>query len=105
MTDGPTISTHVLDLESGRPAAGITIDLVRAWDEKRIGGGVTDYDGRIRNLLEGEPLEATDYQLRFTLSGPFFKHAAVTFHVDDPMRSYHVPLLMAPYGLTTYRGS
>ena len=104
MTDAPTISTHVLDVESGRPAAGVQIELYRSWDEKKVGFGVTDDDGRIRRLTE-EPLEATDYELRFALPGPFFKRAAVTFHVDDPLRSYHVPLLMAPYGLTTYRGS
>jgi 5-hydroxyisourate hydrolase-like protein (transthyretin family) len=51
------------------------------------------------------PLEATDYEIRFALPGPFFKQASLTFHVDDPLRSYHVPLLMASYGLTTYRGS
>ena len=104
MTEAPTISTHVLDVEKGQPAAGITIELYRAWDETRVGFGVTDQDGRIRRLIEG-PLEATDYELRFSLPGQFFKRAALTFHVDDPLRSYHVPLLMAPYGLTPYRGS
>jgi len=104
MTEAPTISTHVLDIENGRPAAGVTVELFRAWDETRVGFGVTDQDGRIRRLLDG-PLEATDYELRFTLPGPFFKRAALAFRVDDTLRSYHVPLLMAPYGLTTYRGS
>ena len=104
MTEAPTISTHVLDVERGQPAAGITIELYRAWDETRVGFGVTDQDGRIRRLIDG-PLEATDYELRFSLPGQFFKRAALTFHVDDPLRSYHVPLLMASYGLTTYRGS
>ena len=59
MTDAPTISTHVLDVESGRPAAGVTIELYRTWDETRVGFGVTDQDGRIRRLAEG-PLEATE---------------------------------------------
>jgi hydroxyisourate hydrolase len=104
MTEAPTISTHLLDVENGRPAAGITVELYRTRDETRVGFAVTDQDGRIRRLLEG-PLEATDYELRFSLPGPFFTHAALTFRVADPLRSYHVPLLMSPYGLTTYRGS
>jgi hydroxyisourate hydrolase len=104
MTEAPTISTHVLDVETGRPAAGVTIELVRAWDQKVVGSGMTDMDGRIRRLSDG-PLEATDYELHFTLAGPFFKRLSVAFRVDDPLRSYHIPLLMSPYGLTTYRGS
>ena len=104
MTEASTISTHVLDVESGRPAVGVTIELVRAWDQMLVGRGITDLDGRISRLAES-PLEATDYELRFMLTGPFFKRLAIAFRVDDPMRSYHIPLLMSPYGLTTYRGS
>ena len=69
-----------------------------------MGQGVTDADGRIRRLLEG-PLEAGTYRLEFAFDGPFFRQASVTFVVDDTSRSYHVPLLMAPYSLSTYRGS
>ena len=60
--------------------------------------------GAIRRLVEG-PLEAGDYRLEFVVDGPFFRLLAVSFRVDDPSRSYHVPLIVAPYSLATYRGS
>lgn len=103
--DGPTISTHVLDVERGRPAAGVQVRLWRVdGDERRVGDGTTDDDGRIRQLLDG-PLEAGDYELRFEVGGEFFLSAAVAFRVADTSRSYHVPLIVAPYSLATYRGS
>jgi 5-hydroxyisourate hydrolase len=105
MTDGPTISTHVLDVENGRPAAGVKVALYRVdGDERRVGSGTTDPDGRIRRLLDGE-LEAGDYELRFDLGGKFFLGFACAFRVEDTSRGYHVPLLLGPYSLTTYRGS
>lgn len=103
--DQPTISTHVLDAERGRPAAGVAVVLWRVdGDERRVGMGTTDDDGRIHRLLDG-PLAAGDYELRFELDGAFFLGLAVAFRVSDTGRSYHVPLLVAPYALTTYRGS
>jgi 5-hydroxyisourate hydrolase len=72
--------------------------------ETNVGGGTTDDDGRIRRLLAGA-LEAGTYRLQFALEGPFFREASVTFVVEDAGRSYHVPLLLAPYSLSTYRGS
>lgn len=105
MGEGPTISTHVLDVERGQPATGIEVQLWRVDHEiRRVGGGTTDGDGRIRRLLEGA-LEAGDYELRFELAGPFFRRLMVAFRVDDGGRSYHVPLIVAPYSLSTYRGS
>jgi 5-hydroxyisourate hydrolase len=105
MTDGPTISTHVLDVEHGRPAAGVTVYLYRVdGAERRVGAGTTDDDGRVRRLLEGD-LQAGDYELRFALGGRFFLGAAFAFRVADTSRSYHVPLLLGAYSLTTYRGS
>lgn len=101
----PTISTHVLDTEHGRPARGVDAVLYRVDGEPRsVGAGVTDDDGRIRSLLDGE-LDAGDYELRFEINERFFLRLAVTFRVDDTSRSYHVPLLLAPYSLATYRGS
>jgi 5-hydroxyisourate hydrolase len=106
MDDQPTISTHVLDTERGRPAAGMTVELFRldGQDETLVGGGTTDEDGRIHTLLV-EPLERGTYRIAFTVDGAFFQQASLTFVVDDTARSYHVPLLMAPYSLATYRGS
>ncbi|HYI22308.1 MAG TPA: hydroxyisourate hydrolase [Candidatus Limnocylindrales bacterium] len=106
MEDVPTISTHVLDTERGQPAQGIEIRLFRVTEgaSEQVGGGTTDADGRIRNVLGG-PLTEGEYQLEFSVDGPFFRRAAINFVVSDTTRSYHVPLLLAPYSLATYRGS
>jgi 5-hydroxyisourate hydrolase len=105
MSEGPTISTHVLDVEHGRPAAGMSVYLYRVdGAERRVGVGTTDEDGRVRRLLDGD-LEAGDYELRFDFGGRFFLGAAVAFRVTDTSRSYHLPLLLGAYSLTTYRGS
>ncbi len=107
--DRPTISTHVLDTATGTPRAGVAVRLLRpaADDTARlVGEGVTDADGRIRDLLGEGILEPGVYRLEFAL-GPdgFFGGVAMDFRVDDATRSSHVPLLVAPFGLTTYRGS
>ncbi len=104
----PTISTHVLDTAAGRPAAGIGIRCWRIDSDavEAMGGGVTDGDGRIRDLLGGAELVPGRYRLAFDLGpGRFFEAATVDVRIDDAGRSHHVPLLLAPYGLTTYRGS
>ena len=105
----PTISTHILDTAGGRPAAGIRVTLVRLADdgaEVPAGEGVTDADGRIRALLAGR-LVRGDHRLTFHLDGasPFFRRVTLELRIDDPDRSYHVPLLLAPYGISAYRGS
>ena len=106
MEDAPTISTHVLDTEHGEPAQGIEIHLFRVTggDWEHVGGGWTDADGRIRRVLDGTLTEG-EYRLEFTVAGPFFRRATISFVVTDTSRSYHVPLLLAPYSLATYRGS
>jgi 5-hydroxyisourate hydrolase len=112
----PTISTHVLDTESGMPAAGVHVSLYKLGEDARpirLTQVLTDGDGRVRDLLE-RPMSPGDYRLEFILSGRttpeadddrFFRRIAVDLRVDDVSRSYHVPLLLAPYSLTTYRGS
>ena len=112
----PTVSTHVLDTERGSPAAGVRVSLYRrdGTEDRLVGEGTTDTDGRIRRLL-AEDLVAGDYRLVFDLGGasapaeggspPFFTRMSVELHVSDTSRSYHVPLLLAPYSLTTYLGS
>ena len=107
---GPTISTHILDTERGVPAQGVRVTLSRL----DIGNGpirmtqaLTDGDGRVRDLLE-RPLQSGDYRLEFDVAhedGSFFTRLAVDLRVEDTSRSYHVPLLLSPFSMTTYRGS
>lgn len=108
----PTISTHVLDTERGAPAAGVRVTLYRldvGAAPIRMTQALTDDDGRVRDLV-GRPLAAGDYRLEFDLrredaDGGFFTRVAVDLSVTDIARSYHVPLLLAPFSMTTYRGS
>ena len=106
----PTISTHVLDTERGLPAEGVRVALYRldiGQAPIRMTQALTDGDGRIADLLE-RPLAAGDYRLEFDIGredDAFFLRVAVDLRVADTNRSYHVPLLLAPYSMTTYRGS
>jgi 5-hydroxyisourate hydrolase len=115
----PTISTHVLDAERGAPAVGIHVTLYKLGEDGRpirITQALTDGDGRIHDLLE-RPLSAGDYRLEFTLArdraevdapadvARFFRRLSLDLRVTDVARSYHVPLLLAQYSMTTYRGS
>ncbi|MCK6593342.1 MAG: hydroxyisourate hydrolase [Polyangiaceae bacterium] len=111
------ITTHVLDTARGRPAADLAIHLERrspdgTWTE--LGRGVTDSDGRLRTLLDpAEVLLAGFYKITFDTGGyfaalgieGFYPEASVVFEVREPGQHYHVPLLLSPYGYSTYRGS
>ena len=99
------ITTHVLDTAKGKPAQGIpiTLEILRG-DWQIVGRGVTDADGRLRTLTEGIPLERATYRLTFKTDG-FFPEVAIQFRVEDPAQHYHVPLLLSPFGYSTYRGS
>lgn len=101
------ISTHVLDTAQGRPAAGIAVTLEYKEDRwESAGQGVTDANGRIARLLpEGEPIRGGLYRILFQTNGAFFPEVVIQFRIDDPSSHYHVPLLLSPYGYTTYRGS
>lgn len=110
----PTISTHILDLATGEPAEGINVALFRLTDAgvpELISENETDADGRVADLLDGGELTESDYQLAFDVGeyadepDAFFQSVAVALRVTDPGRSYHVPLLLSPFGLSTYRGS
>jgi 5-hydroxyisourate hydrolase len=110
----PTISTHVLDLERGEPAADVGVALFRLADDgtpELVSELQTDADGRIADLLEGGDLVAGDYQLAFDVGGyrdepdALFQSLAIALRVTDVGRAYHVPLLLSPYGMSTYRGS
>ena len=107
------LTTHVLDTARGRPAAGLRIGLYRCGaTPKLLASTVTDAEGRCpAPLLEGEDFMAGDYQLEFAAGeyfggrGSFLDTVVVRFTVTTPLEHYHVPLLLSPYGYTTYRGS
>jgi 5-hydroxyisourate hydrolase len=114
------LSTHVLDTARGAPAAGVRIDvhLVRDGARHRIASATTNADGRTdAPLLSGERLETGAYELTFhageyfrrigvaLTSPPFLDEVVIRVGLADAAGSYHVPLLLAPYGYSTYRGS
>lgn len=94
-----TVSTHVLDTERGAPAAGVHVELFRA-DGTLAGEGVTDEDGRVRDLADAEP---GTYRIVFHPDSPFFTR--VEFELQLAEGHYHVPLLVSSYACATYRGS
>jgi len=110
------ITTHVLDTRLGRPAArvGVTLeklDTSGAWQE--IASDATNYDGRLANLLSPGSLTAGRHRLTFD-TGAYFKkqqvehfypRISIEFDVPAPDQHYHVPLLLSPFGYSTYRGS
>ena len=111
-----SITTHVLDTSQGRPAAGVAVILEAAEGSgfREIGRGRTDPDGRCRDLLTDDtPLAQGVYRLTFesgayfAASGvaTFFPRVCIVFEVRDPQQHHHVPLLLGPFGYTTYRGS
>jgi 5-hydroxyisourate hydrolase len=97
------ISTHVLDTEEGAPGVGINVSLYRG--QELISHQETDADGRIQDLSEGKVLDAGEYRLVFHVASGFFERIEVTIVISDPSAHYHVPLLLAPYSCTVYRGS
>lgn len=110
-----SLSTHILDTSLGRPAQGIEVTLTQETDSgwTRIGGGVTDDDGRIKGLVDSGELSVGTYRIEFA-TGPYFErqqrrgfypYVSITFVVEAPDEHYHVPLLLNPYGFSTYRGS
>ena len=108
------ITTHILDIASGRPAVGVAIELERSHDNQWvvIGRGVTDSDGRCGDLMVG-PLTAGHYRIAFDTGGyfalrserTFYPQVKIIFEVAAADEHYHVPLLLSPYGYSTYRGS
>ncbi|MDO8541099.1 MAG: hydroxyisourate hydrolase [Opitutaceae bacterium] len=111
------LSTHVLDLTRGQPAAGMEIELWRldSTEPKQLRVVVTNADGRTdAPLLAADEMAAGDYQLVFKIKdyyaahgadAGFFSYAAIFFRIADPSQSYHVPLLVTPWSYSTYRGS
>lgn len=111
-----TISTHVLDTSTGTPARGVAVTLDRkiaggAW--ARVGSGDTDADGRLKTLVPaGERLDFGTYKLTFDTGAyahangtrAFFPEVSIVFDISDA-KHHHVPLLLSPFGYSTYRGS
>ena len=105
-----SLSTHVLDAAHGHPAAGVAVRLTTVSGEE-IATGVTDDDGRVRELAAELP--AGDYRITFdtgayfaaTGQRGFYPEVVVTFTVTDPGQHHHVPLLLSPFAYSTYRGS
>ena len=106
------ITTHVLDTAAGRPAAGIRVVLeffsssTQSW--ATLGTGTTDADGRANKLLSDDHrLEPGVYRLRFetAAASPFYPEVPILFRITDTGLHYHIPLLLSPYGYSTYLGS
>jgi len=98
----PSISTHVLDTATGLPARGVRVELYRG--ASLVSSQDTNTDGRIADLVQGT-LEAGAYRLVFHPPSPFFSRVEIEVNITDADRHYHIPLLVSPYGCTTYRGS
>lgn len=108
------ITTHILDTAMGRPAPGVPVRLdarkAEAW--KALAEAATDADGRIRDLGPARAHPGT-YRLVFDTATyfaamrqqAFYPEITIAFEVGDPEQHYHVPLLLSPYGYSTYRGS
>lgn len=102
------ISTHVLDTAKGAPAAGVPVTLSRrargAWS--RVANAVTDTDGRVKEFAVGR-IEPGDYRLEFDTAAysAFYPEVSVVFTVKDAGAHHHIPLLLAPFGYSTYRGT
>ena len=110
------ITSHILDTARGCPAEGVKVVLSRMGEQgfTQVAEGVTNDDGRVTNLLDdGVILDAGSYRMRFKVSGyfrnrghkHFYPYVDVVFNVEGDGQHYHIPLLLSPYGYSTYRGS
>lgn len=108
------ITSHVLDTSRGAPAANIKVELELKDGEQwqAVGGGTTNDDGRVPDLMTGG-LAAGHYRINFLVAdyfaamnqSSFYPVVRIEFSVEDPAQHYHVPLLLNPFGYSTYRGS
>jgi 5-hydroxyisourate hydrolase / 2-oxo-4-hydroxy-4-carboxy-5-ureidoimidazoline decarboxylase len=109
------ITTHILDTHRGCPASGVSLEL-RFFDGTKyivLAKGVTNEDGRVADLLAGKTLQSGRYQMQFDTQGyheslgiaGFYPEVVVTFEVQNTEQHYHIPLLLSPFGYSTYRGS
>jgi len=114
------LSTHVLDMARGLPAAGVVVEvrIVRGAETQRVAAATTNAQGRTdAPLIMGDRLERGIYELTFHVGDyfraagialsdpPFLDHVVIRVGIADAAATYHVPLLISPYGYTTYRGT
>jgi len=109
------ITTHVLDTSLGKPASGVkvTLSVSDPGGFRELATAETDADGRVRQFVPGAPLEQSSYRLVFETAAhfrksarpAFFERVTLDFVVSDPSAHYHVPLLLTPFGYSTYRGT
>jgi 5-hydroxyisourate hydrolase len=109
------ITTHILDTSVGRPAAGVTVRLsaLTGGDWHEVSHRTTGADGRAELTEPGQALSSGEYCVRFGVADyfaartkeSFYPAITIRFTVTDPAEHYHVPLLLSPYGYSTYRGS
>lgn len=116
------LTTHVLDISRGRPAAGMSVELYRVDPEldtrERLTVMRTNAEGRTDGpLLSGDAMEAGVYELVFGIGAyfaaagranadiPFLDQVPIRFGIADPDANYHIPLLASPWAYSTYRGS
>ncbi len=110
-----SITTHVLDVARGRPAAGVGVLLAAKTGDgwRELGRATTDTDGRVASFGGAGPVEARIHRLRFETGDwfrgqgieAFWPRVEIAFEVTEADEHYHVPLLLSPYGYSTYRGS
>lgn len=111
-----TISTHILDTSTGEPASGVAVVLSRCLESgavEEVGRGITDADGRLRDLVPGGGVAPGVYVLAFETGAyfaadgreAFYPRVEVRFQTRAGRAHYHIPLLVSPYGYSTYRGS
>lgn len=113
---GSPLTTHALDTSTGRPAAGLRLELYRQkgdGTEECLKSTTCDDNGRVADLIDPVVWEPAVYRIRFfteeyfaaTKTDCFYPHCDVTFYVRETDSHYHVPLLLSPFGFSTYRGS
>ena len=116
LADGNPLSVHVLNLQDGlpSPAVNVTLDKLSGADWQRLNTGTTNAQGRITEFYPaGKTLEKGTYRVTFKTgdwfkqhgSSTFFPEVPVIFEVDGSVAHYHIPLLLSPYGYSTYRGN
>jgi len=107
-----SISTHVLDLAKGIGGQGVPVTLSQkkadgTWE--KLASAKTDSNGRVKQFEGVETVKDGIYRLDFDMTGystkPFFPEISVSFQVDDATKHYHVPVVVSPYGYSTYRGN